>query len=380
MKRAPAIDIIGLFLITRIALIFITYFGFILLTQSGYSGTPIYPDVFLQLWNRWDSITYVHIAQSGYTPPYDFAFFPLLPLMIALLGAAFGTGSDLLVGILISNIAFLAALFVIYQLAVDIAGEQAARRTLLYLCIFPTAFYFFASYNESLFVLLSASTFLALRRQRWWLAGLLGALAALTRSAGVLLAVPYLYELWSARESLLIVPRRLIAALVCILLIPLGTLLYCYYCWHVTGNPLEFAAVQSHWGRHFTWPWIGISHSFYELFFHQPFGSFYQVHNLLDLSATVGFLALTILGWKKLRPSYTLWLVLLFTSILFSSSIQITDALVSNQRFVIEMFPAFITLAMLGIRHPRLHNVIIWAFPALLGTLSLIFILGKWMV
>ncbi len=380
MKRAPAIDIIGLFLITRIALIFVAYFGYILLTQSRYSGTSISPNTFLLLWDRWDATNYVRIAQSGYRLPYDLAFFPLYSLMIALLGFLFGPNSYFLMGFLISNLALLAALFVIYQLAVDLGGEQVARRTLLYLCIFPTAFFFFTAYNESLFLLLSASTFLALRRQQWWLAGLLGGLTALTRNAGLMLVLPYLYELWSARESLLAVPRRLIIALSFIILIPLGTLLYCYYCWRVTGNPLEFAAVQPHWGRLFSWPWIGISHSFYELFFDQPFGSFYQVHNLLDLSATVGFLLLTMLGWRKVRVSYTLWLVLLFASILFSSSIKITDALVSNQRFVIEMFPAFITLAMLGMRHPRLHAVLIWVFPALLATLSLIFILGKWMV
>jgi hypothetical protein len=54
--------------------------------------------------------------------------------------------------------------------------------------------------------------------------------------------------------------------------------------------------------------------------------------------------------------------------------------LISNQRFVLEIFPAFITLAMLGLRHPRLHQALLWIFPALLATLSLLFLMGKWMV
>ncbi len=175
-------------------------------------------------------------------------------------------------------------------------GEELARRTLLYVCIFPTAFFFFAAYNESLFLLLVAGAFLAMRRQRWWLAGLLGCLAALTRSAGLLLVVPYLYELWQvsilAEESRVTWCARgvnilsiLERALAPILLIPLGTCIYSFYCWKMTGNPLEFAAVQYHWARELSWPWVGLWHAFFELFLNQPFGSFNEVHILLDLCA-----------------------------------------------------------------------------------------------
>jgi len=44
------------------------------------------------------------------------------------------------------------------------------------------------------------------------------------------------------------------------------------------------------------------------------------------------------------------------------------------------MFPAFIALSMLGIKHPRLHQAIMLAFPTLLATLSILFIMNRWMV
>jgi len=380
MKRAPVRDIIWLFVATRLILVMVTYVGYILLTAPKYSSNPVDIVGILASWNHWDAANYVRIAQFGYQTPYDVAFFPLFPLLITAFAHILGSWSYLLVGTIISNAALLGALFVIYQLAVEAGGEQVAQRTLLYLCIFPTAFYFFAPYNESLFLLLTASTFLAMRQQRWWLAGLLGLLAALTRSAGILLVVPYMVELWTTRESITASRQNMLFRVLPILLIPLGTALYAIYCWHISGNPLDFIAVQSHWGRHTTWPWQGIWQSLTEIFWYQPFGSFNEVHNLLDLSATLAFIALAIVGKNKLRASYSVWMGLALLYMILSPATVALDPLESNQRFVLEMFPAFITLSMLGIKHPRLHQAIMLAFPTLLATLSILFIMNRWMV
>ena len=380
MKRAPVRDIIWLFVATRLILVMVTYVGYILLTAPKYSSNPVDIVGILASWNHWDAANYVRIAQFGYQTPYDVAFFPLFPLLITAFAHILGSWSYLLVGTIISNAALLGALFVIYQLAVEAGGEQVAHRTLLYLCIFPTAFYFFAPYNESLFLLLTASTFLAMRQQRWWLAGLLGLLAALTRSAGILLVIPYMVELWTTRESITASRQNMLFRILPILLIPLGTALYAIYCWHISGNPLDFIAVQSHWGRHTTWPWQGIWQSLTEIFWYQPFGSFNEVHNLLDLSATLAFITLAIVGKSTLRASYSVWMGLALLYMILSPAIVALDPLESNQRFVLEMFPAFITLSMLGIKHPRLHQAIMLAFPTLLATLSILFIMNRWMV
>ncbi len=380
MKRAPTRDIIWLFLATRLLLMLVTYFGYILLTASKYSGAQVNLAAFFSSWDHWDAQRYLSIAQYGYKTPFDFAFFPLFPLLTALLTPPLGSWSYLFVGMLISNGALLGMLFVLYQLAVDSGGEQVARRTLLYLCIFPTAFFFFVAYNESLFLLCVTGAFLALRRQRWWVAGLLGLFATLTRSAGILLVIPYLYELWQARESLVVKGRTLVFAVAPIVLIPLGILLYSLYCWKMTGNPLIFASVQYHWARHLSWPWVGIWQALFEFFWNQPFGSFNEVHVLLDLSATLAFITLAIVGRRQLRGSYTLWTGFLLLYIILTPSIDQHDSLISNQRFVLEMFPAFITLAMLGIQRPRLHQACMLLFPPLLATLSLLFVMNRWMV
>jgi len=380
MKRTPVRDIIALFVVTRLILMMVTYVGYILLTAPKYSSTPVDTTKFFLLWDHWDAARYINIAQHGYQTKFDLAFFPLFPLLTKILAHLLGGHGYLLIGTLISNAALLASLFILYQLAAETLGEQVGRRSLLYLCIFPTALFFFAAYNESLLIFFTAGTFLALRRQKWWLAGLLGFLAALTRSTGVLLVLPVLYELWLARENVFSSIKNSLFGFSPLVLIPLGTFLYCIYCWHVSGDPLAFATVQSHWDRHFSLPWQGLWQSLVELFWIQPFGSFFEVHILLDLIAYVAFIVLTIIGWRKLRTSYTLWAatLLLFTSL--SPAIAQHDVLVSSQRFVLEIFPCFITLALLGVKHPRLHQAVMIIFPTLLATLSLIFVMNLWMV
>jgi hypothetical protein len=389
MKRAPISDIIWLFVGTRLLLVLVTYIGFILfpVPPHVYPVVPVDVTGLLTSWNRWDAVHYTQIAQFGYQTIYDTAFFPLFPLLIKGLALLLGNQGYIAIGMILSNLALLGTLFVLYQIAVDALGEQVGRRTLLYLCIFPTAFFFFAAYNESLFLLLTASAFLAMRRQKWWLAGILGFLAALTRSAGLFLVIPFLWELWMTRETITgsdqSTMRKLLDMLPRVLpvvLIPLGTLLYCVYCWKAFNNPFAFAAVQSHWDRHLTWPWVGIWEALREIFRIQPFGSFYEVHLLLDLTATVGFIALAILGWHRLRTSYSIWIALLLFYTLISPAIAQADVLVSNQRFVLEMFPAFITLAALSVKHPRLHQGLLIAFPFLQATLAVLFVLNRWMV
>jgi Gpi18-like mannosyltransferase len=389
MKRAPISDISLLFIATRLLLILVTYIGFILfpVPPHVYPSTPVDINALLTSWNRWDAANYTRIAQFGYQTIYDTAFFPLFPWLIKGIAFLFGNQGYLAIGMILSNLALLGALFVLYQIAADALGDQVGRRTLLYLCIFPTAFFFFAAYNESLFLLLTASSFLAMRRQKWWLAGLLGLLAALTRSAGIFLVIPYCYELWISRESTTVsnqsTSRKLLSLLPRVLpvvLIPLGTLIYCIYCWKVFQNPIAFVIVQSHWDRHITWPWVGIWTALRELSWIQPFGSFFEVHLLLDLTATVSFIALAILGWRRLRTSYSIWIGLLLFYMLISPAIAQHDVLVSNQRFVLEMFPAFITLAALGVKYPRLHLGLLIAFPFLQATLAVLFVLNRWMV
>ena len=66
----------------------------------------------------------------------------------------------------------------------------------------PMAFFFSAVYSESLYLALSVGVFWCARQGRWAWVGVLGALAAATRSAGVVLLLPALMlYLYGPRED-----------------------------------------------------------------------------------------------------------------------------------------------------------------------------------
>ncbi|WP_327008624.1 hypothetical protein OHA72_16060 [Dactylosporangium sp. NBC_01737] len=96
--------------------------------------------------------------------------------------------------LLVANLAMLAALILLYRLT-DLEFDRAtAGRTTFYLIAFPTGFYLTAAYNEGLFIALLVACVYCLRRGHWWWAGSAGALAAATRSAGILLLLAFAYE------------------------------------------------------------------------------------------------------------------------------------------------------------------------------------------
>ena len=90
----------------------------------------------------------------------------------------------------ISNACFLGALVMFHGLTrLEGMSAAVARTSILLIAIFPTAFFFLAPYTESPFLLLSVSAFWFARRDRWAMAALMGALAALTRSIGLVLVL-----------------------------------------------------------------------------------------------------------------------------------------------------------------------------------------------
>jgi hypothetical protein len=372
---SPALSqTLALFGVTRLLLVLVTYVGYVLFNAGKYSPDSVGVTNLLFSWNRWDALWYEGIARVGYQSATATAFFPLYPLLIRLGTLPFGEGGVYVVGLLVSNIAFFFLLWALRVLAERELGPEAASRAALYLAVFPTALFFFAPYNESLFVLLAVLCFLALRREQWWLAGLLGLLAALTRSAGIFLTVPFLVE-YGIRHGWQW--RRLRVDGLAIALIPLGLALYSAYCWLQFGDPLAFSHAQTHWGRILAWPWVGIWNQMLVIWHAQP-ASFFQAHDLVDLAATLGVIALVVLGWRRLPLSYSLYAVaLLATFLLFP--LAFSDTLEANQRFALEVFPAFMTLGLLA-RRPATQQAIVILFTGLLALLSLVFITGRWLV
>ncbi|HLW03134.1 MAG TPA: mannosyltransferase family protein [Ktedonobacterales bacterium] len=372
---SPALrQAILLFCATRLLFVLVTYFGYVLFNAGIYSPDSVGVNNVLFSWARWDAVRYLNIALNGYNAPILAAFFPLYPLLVHIAGQPFGDAGVYIAGLLISNIAFFFALWALRVLAERECGPEAASRATIYLALFPTALFFFAPYNESLFLLLALGCFLALRRGWWWRAGVLGLLATLTRSAGLFLVAPFMVEYLNQHRWQW---RRLRPNALAVGLVPLGLVIYGGYCWLQFGDFLAFVHAQAHWGRALAWPWVGLWNQQAFLIDAQP-ASFFQAHNLIDLAATVAMIVLVVLGWRHLPLSFNMFATVLLVNFLLFP-LAFNDPLTSNQRFALEVFPAFLTLGLL-VRRQTTHQALMILFSGLLALFSLVFITGRWLV
>jgi len=155
--------------------------------------SPLF-DLLLGVWFRWDTGWYIKVALQGYHPSDgSVAFAPLYPLLIRSVGGLLG-GEYLLAALLISNVALVVGLALLYKLVSLDFSESVARRTVVYLVVFPAGFFLLAGYTESLFLCFAVLALYAARRSNWMLAGVAACLASLTRLQGWALALPLAYE------------------------------------------------------------------------------------------------------------------------------------------------------------------------------------------
>jgi len=388
--------VLPIFLITRIIFILLTYFGMVLFTVPNYSIHALSSIDFLNSWSHWDVHRYATIAAQGYVTPIYSAFFPLFPLLEHVVGLV--TGDVVVAGMLISNIAFLGTLIVLYRFVETEFDSDTASRTTLYLAIFPTALFFFAAYNESLFLFLMLLSVYTMRRGLWWVAGLFGGLATLTRSIALLLLVVFLYEFvrqgwprlrlaWHEQHHWQAL--KLLSNLLASLLIPLGLGIYAYYLGRRFNDPLAFSHVERYWRVGPFPPWHGPYLATRSILAFSPY-TFSTTHNLIDLTMLALFFALLMLCFVgPERFAVNQWSILAFGLMalmypLFFPGIPggvglAYDVLPSMQRFVLEIFPCFILLARLG-RRSWFHQIYLLLALPLLAFFVLQFITGHWTV
>jgi Mannosyltransferase (PIG-V) len=374
---------------------------------------------------RWDSAWFLVIAHYGYRPDLGSytsardAFFPLYPLGLRAL-------SDLglqpvLAGVLFSLAAFALALYGIHRLTtLELAGSarlggggvDVARLAVLVTALAPMAFYFSAVYSESLYLALSVGVFWCARQGRWAWVGVLGALAAATRSTGIVLMLPalmlYLYgpredrppdraperrpdretgrgpralgeahahvSHGAARGRALLGrlrPRyRVRANVLWIALAPAGLLLYMAYLGLHGGDTLAPFHAQNVWGRHFAGPYLGVwdgvkaafdgarqllsaqtAHVYYPIAGGSPFIT--AGHNLMLLAFLLAAVPLLVIAVRVLPLAYGVYVIVALALPL--SYPVAPQPLMSVPRFLVVLFPLSIAFAVCLAARPRVR-------------------------
>jgi hypothetical protein len=311
---------------------------------------------------RGDGGWYLHIADRGYERmpfekelPHNWAFFPLFPMLWR--AATFITGGFALTGILLSNILFFLALFVLHRTGLAYGLEAAAAdRALLYIAAFPTGYFFSLPMAESLFLLLTSGTFLAARRRRWIFAALLAALAATTRFSGLLL-LPVLWLLQCQSDRSV----RPSAKTLTLAIVPLGLLGFMGYLYSITGNALAFAAIEPAWGRR---PQLFVLTLFEYL--RQPLEVSYKWNfKLFNFLVAILAFACAIILLKRRQWAFGFYVLACVILPLSSGTLQ------SMGRYMMVVFPIFFVLAEAG-RRPLVDRTILVVSGSLLAIMTLL--------
>jgi Gpi18-like mannosyltransferase len=295
-------------------------------------------DVFFNSLTNWDGGHYIGIAQNGYLYFNQYAFFPFYPLLIKWLGNLFNN-NYLLSSLLISNLALIFSIFLFNKLVSLDFDHQIRQRTLIYLLIFPSSFFLVAAYSESLFLLGVLASFYFVRLKKYLLASIFVFIASATRPIGILILLPILYEYLAHKEFQF---KKIDINFFYLFTSSAGFLIYPIFLQFKFGNPLIFISSQSYWGRLPSQPANLIWESYLYLFSLKQFGS--QNYALLAFNFGVVIFAfwLIIYSYKKIRPSYFIYSVLMLIVPLLTGSFS------SMIRFILPVFPIFICLAMLG--------------------------------
>lgn len=380
-SKGTLIKVFFSFLLVDIVIILFVYF---LQIMSG-KGAPFHQA--LNLWKATDSGHYLAIAQDWYlkTGVWDrlvqLVFLPGYPVLIRVLNVVIG--NYLYTAMVISGLCFAGAGTMLYQLIrLDYSHEEAIR-ALKYLCILPGAFFFAAPMSESMFLFLSVTCIYFLRKKSWLAACVLGGVAAFTRSLGLVLLIPTIFEMITDdvtnrhKETSFFTAEKLkrMVKYTFVLLILLGFGCYLLINYQVSRNPFQFMIYQKqHWYQSMGFFFNTVS---YQIDYAIRSAQELKTNTLLGLWLPNLFclftsLCIMLAGVKKIRPSYTAYFL-----IYYIVSIGATW-LLSGPRYLLVLIPIPIALAVVT-KKTWLDNILTIAYTVLFVLYTYMFV-NRWSV
>lgn len=286
-------------------------------------------------WFRFDARWYVGVAQHGYhwgsLGQANTNFLPLYPLLIRLL-TPLTLRSPWLASWLLANLAFLAALILLWRWALHRWEKAAALRVLLLTALFPFGFFYAAPYAESLFVLLALAAFVFAEEDRWELAPLAAGLSTVARPVGLAVVLAL---------ATLAISHRQFGRMLSVALSLAPLLAFIAYLSVAFGQPLGFLTYHSA-------GWVS-PHGGLLTTLTSQFHTHLSPFDRIDAALAMLFLASGIIAWRRLGPAYGVY-------VLLGALLPLVHGLVSMERYVIVLFPVMAVWASWRSR---------WGFTAL---------------
>lgn len=321
---------------------------------------------------RWDSGWYLAIIQNGYTytpgQQSSIAFFPLYPMLVKVLSLG-GIFDMRVVGFLLSNVALAYGCGCLWRLTQRYFGSrETADSAVMLALVAPVGFFMSIFYTEGLFFCCMAACMDFAERERWWMAGVWGFAASLTRSTGVVLSPFLVLAMIAFVKSPPFVRIRTRWPNWPVVILPaLGLLCYFLFLQIRFGSYTVFMDTQHAWGRELVYPWtpfqptFGHNNAIPQSFRYLFKGSIVAV----GIVAAIGVLARVPLSWLSVIVSVPIFSLM-------------SSALDSMPRYLVVIVPYYAVLAY-TIERWRFLKVPVIMFSCMLAAFSVIlFVNGYW--
>ncbi len=301
----------------------------------------------------------------------NIGFFPLYPMLIKVFSAVFH--NELLIGYIISNVALLLAAIYLYKLIeLDFKDQRVAVKTVFYMMVCPMSFYFSIIYAEGIFLALSIASIYCARKKQWLAAGALGFFLALSRSLGVVIIIPLFFEYFDLDFGALRLDLKKIKGdILYLLLPPMGLLAFMFYA-HVRFNNAfaYFHSQSAHPQRAMSSRgFVSIFTTLKTLKFYPPFWDITFIGAIILALLTICYLA-----FRRARMSYVAYAVILVFLYLSSGVLE------SIPRYISVVFPVYLGMALLAIRHDFFDRIFTIFSIMLLTLFTILYANGYWIV
>ncbi len=352
-------------------------------------GAPIgqwFDRVFLSPWVRWDALWYQRIVTQGYSasdgttqfhPLYPWLTLPLVRLGI------FPTASLLI----ISSLAGIALYYSFFKLSRYDLSLPDALYALFLFALAPPAFILFAPYSEAVFLLCAVLCFIFIRTKTWWLAGIMGGLATLTRQQGLVLFIPLAWELWEASDRNPANLRKYWRDWLALGFIPLGLIIWLVYRYIILNDlhpklssfqdflysiVISPSATKVVPMQRFIWPWQALYLSLLKIIKQA------DIDIWVNILGALVFVIILVFVWKKISISYRLY-SLVIAGVSFSYYTGPVHPYMGLLRHLFLAFPIFIGIAAL-VKNRWIRLLIISLSGIGMLFLIVLYVLQAWVV
>lgn len=254
--------------------------------------------------------------------------------------------------LLVSGCAGVVAAWGIFAIGELLHGRRAGLVLVALWALLPHAVVLNMAYAEALFIALCAWALYALLTRRPVLAGMLAALAGLTRPSGLAVIAAVFVAAALDRRN----PRAWAGAA----LAPLGWLGHVAWVGVRTGNPLGYLEVQAKWESSFDFGYFMLRYTAHLLLTREELR--FYVMLLVVVAALVAF-AFLVRG--KLAPPP----LLVYTAALLVLALGQSGNPACKARFLLPAFPLLLPVAVGLLRTGRRKVVALLAVPAVLSLL-----------